>query len=868
MAKRRKRGLTRPVTIPIRTLSSGVGRQAPSKRLPTEAENLDNCFVTLEKSVEKRNGFQIVPRSDSDHDGLELFNEDGNDFLIFWLQVSDRLRYLLMLNFKASDNDSQLVYLYKLTSSGLAHVPFTYEPTDSERAYLTFGNNIYTARESLRIVNVGANILILNKNVSAGFSSGEEGYKFDLNGIMDNTVVDVKGKADTYETTVLVDPEGKAVPWNEFESWLIGDEFIYSNQVRRQVGADLVTPPANGWEYDEGNSEFLRNTSFIDVRDYSYPRPDDAHLGQSMVNLSNIRFPPLASDVTAHNGAASKIGNNYPTIGDGNGNGKVYYLASSFGGITPGYYRVKSRDERPYLHKILTPDSSSRLDEDRMPHKLFLSSEGAWEITAIDWDPRTGGTNDTNPGISVFKDGDGVVQQVPLGSMAFYRDRLFISASDTIFSSTMGDYTDFWIEDPSNIVATDPVDIQASANKYTPIISMIPFSDFLFINTDSDTQYELLGSENQITPFTAELAPTAFYSTALMVEPQLMGSQVYFYGRNRMYLYFSSRVNNINKAVEVSAHCPQYLPSNFSSPSVAASRDTIFVVDEDQRNHVYGYTNRFSGDQVVQNAFFRFILPEDVSVYNVQEFDDNLYMLITIPTISGGDRFTLVKMPLGSEDYNKPRIDLRTRLVIDSVGNDQTDPNAVFDSSTNLTTFTLPISDPNINEAILYSGWGNDNYARLIPTIVSSESTDDTTSITVLGDYTTLGGIIHFGRSFTMTVELSPQFQRDDGNNVIDGVLNMRTIHLRHANTGDYRIEATRRNRDPVVSTFNIQEVDSLSDPLPLEIYEKDGEFVAQVFGFGAETSISIISDYPTPVNITQMEIKGKFKSIHSTSLT
>ena len=151
MAKRRKRGLTRPVTIPIRTLSSGVGRQAPSKRLPTEAENLDNCFVTLEKSVEKRNGFQIVPRSDSDHDGLELFNEDGNDFLIFWLQVSDRLRYLLMLNFKASDNDSQLVYLYKLTSSGLAHVPFTYEPTDSERAYLTFGNNIYTARESLKV---------------------------------------------------------------------------------------------------------------------------------------------------------------------------------------------------------------------------------------------------------------------------------------------------------------------------------------------------------------------------------------------------------------------------------------------------------------------------------------------------------------------------------------------------------------------------------------------------------------------------------------------------------------------------------------------------------------------------------------------
>lgn len=40
--------------VAISSLSGGVGRQAPSKRLNTEAENIDNCLVTLEKSVEKR----------------------------------------------------------------------------------------------------------------------------------------------------------------------------------------------------------------------------------------------------------------------------------------------------------------------------------------------------------------------------------------------------------------------------------------------------------------------------------------------------------------------------------------------------------------------------------------------------------------------------------------------------------------------------------------------------------------------------------------------------------------------------------------------------------------------------------------------
>ena len=58
------------VRIPIFSLSSGVGRQAFTKRLPTEAENIDNCFVTLEKSISKRSGFEFFSPID-----------DGNDVL-------------------------------------------------------------------------------------------------------------------------------------------------------------------------------------------------------------------------------------------------------------------------------------------------------------------------------------------------------------------------------------------------------------------------------------------------------------------------------------------------------------------------------------------------------------------------------------------------------------------------------------------------------------------------------------------------------------------------------------------------------------------------------------------------------------------
>ena len=50
----RQRGFN--TRIPIYTLSGGVGRQAPSKRLPSEAQELDNAIPTLERSIEKRSG--------------------------------------------------------------------------------------------------------------------------------------------------------------------------------------------------------------------------------------------------------------------------------------------------------------------------------------------------------------------------------------------------------------------------------------------------------------------------------------------------------------------------------------------------------------------------------------------------------------------------------------------------------------------------------------------------------------------------------------------------------------------------------------------------------------------------------------------
>ena len=53
-------------------------------------------------------------------------------------------------------------------------------------------------------------------------------------------------------------------------------------------------------------------------------------------------------------------------------------------------------------------------------------------------------------------------------------------------------------------------------------------------------------------------------------------------------------------------------------------------------------------------------------------------------------------------------------------------------------------------------------------------------------------------------------------------------------------------------------------DPLALEATEVTGEAIAKVFGSAGDTQLSIVSDTPNPVNITQIQLKGIFNEKYS----
>ncbi len=1011
MAKRKSRVQSLSTRIPINTLSSGVGRQAPSKRLPTEAQNIDNAMVTLEKSISKRSGFEnIDPRvSNTWKDKWDFgINPNNKNLWYSWLDIAEDARYLIIINFEATSASDRLIWVKRILSSGWEDVsPSNADIPDYVRAYITYGGG--DPNDVLKAISIGQNILILNRNVKAGFSSNETGpaadeewsetfnssyFKVTPNGTtgialedelstksktgngtglvvrMNRTAagepttvaevvsagngyklrevvtllnsegdetpctieilnpanslidldgnptssIDTKGRPITYYTTIPQDPLAKAREWNKFDNYIAGDEVIYGTSSSNRVvyktdedvegGASATAPNAtNTWEprpADDGGSEAFH----IPVEDWVYPDPTTPELGQSLADFSKIKFPPNANDMIANNGFSisteyvidrteTTLASLYPTTGSSDGRGKIYYTSGSYLTALPGYYRIISDSApnggtgRPYTQRVRTPDGHSYIDNRRMPMRFALKNASTFAFEEIEWDPRTTGSKESNPGPAVFTKEDKSARHVPINSMAFYRGRLFLSAEDSLFSSQIGNFDNLWVDNPSNIVATDPLDLQASSNKYSRINAMIPFADYLFINTDSDTQFELMGSENQITPFTAELAPTAFYSTAPMVDPILMGSQIYFFAPNKMYLYFSTGTANINNAVEVSSHCPDYLPKNFGVVGTAPSRDTVFFVDRDNKNHLYMYTNRFSGDQVIQNAFHRWTLDENYSIEAASFFDDYVYVVVSYRRSGSTHTIKLMRCLLSEENLETPRIDDRYVLTLsDTVIEGTGGPvkSTSYDPNTNQTTFYLPrlwadvTSYDSIDAVILGETFEDRKYEQLtilektLSYVTDVNGTNYTlTTVVVEGDYSNdafPSGEIYFGKRYTMNVELSPQFYRDDQNNVINGVLNLRTMHTRHFNTGRYEVAVQRRGRTENKTIFDVAQLGAFGQTLAdTPLYEEQGELTSKVYGHASDVSIFIRSNDTTPCNITNIELRGKFKPVYSSVL-
>ena len=199
-----------PTTLFVRSFKDGVGRQAPSKRLPTEAQDLINTVVTVERSAEKRPGTQAATCTENDGTTITTYGDlelpsSPDDMFHYWFDLTPSTVFLVSVDYKGTDNE--LLHIHRVDHNG--GIPSirkvtSVNPDSSIRNYVRAGNDTYEAREALEIVSLGPTLLLLNKAVPTGYTSDANGKEFDLFGLV-TTDDDPIGAPESYTSASATD---------------------------------------------------------------------------------------------------------------------------------------------------------------------------------------------------------------------------------------------------------------------------------------------------------------------------------------------------------------------------------------------------------------------------------------------------------------------------------------------------------------------------------------------------------------------------------------------------------------------------------------------------------------------------------------
>lgn len=543
---------------------------------------------------------------------------------------------------------------------------------------------------------------------------------------------------------------------------------------------------------------------------------------QNVENWSYLQLPPDSNDNQLPNGHQN----------DGIGTGKVWYCREDYLDKPAGWWIARSGDQAPWYSRVRSESANSVFDEYTLPLMLTSLGPNSWTIGPAPWSPRLSGDLSNNKGPSFINGA------APISAMALWRNRLWLASGNTIVSSRANDLFDLWIDNVNSIVDEDPIDVVAVSSEVSTVTWMTPINDFLQINTTGKVQFELAGSQNFISPTTAELSPTSFYGALPQARPVLMGNALFFPDTQRLYAYMPTMGANINPANDVSFHVRGYLPSNVRITAVAESENQVMMVNEDAKNEIYCYTSRFEGNQQTLSAFHRWVLDSGSSVHAMRVFDDDVYILNShsgVPYIE--------KAQTGRPNDTLPLID---RLV--SV-------QGTYSPATEETTFEIPWDEHPADYAVKSEQWTDSAGTPLSPEVIGS--TWSAGQVIVPGNFSEYP--IYFGLKYNFKAELPKLFLRDGNNNVVFGSLNLKNAAVRYANTGDFKVLVGTFNREPTEQIFAATNIGDADAQLGTRLVEELGEFHFPIGGEALDTTISFESDFAQPVNLTQLDITADF---------
>ena len=296
--------------------------------------------------------------------------------------------------------------------------------------------------------------------------------------------------------------------------------------------------------------------------------------------------------------------------------------------------------------------ANAKMDPTKMPIQIVRtaytgdgSTPAVFTTNQVSWSDRLTGNDKINPAPSIIDNDD------KISDISFHRNRLVLSGQENVVFSQAGDFFNFFLDNPKNVVDSDPIDLALSSEEVTLIDYMHPFRQTLMIFTKAGRQFELNAPE-ALTPSTASISPSTQYKTR-SIRPMPLGHMIYFIGDQKdasilwEYYYDDSRVTN--SAADATAHVFGLLPQNIRGLETSPNNDMVFVLPLDCEN-IYVYQFHWVGNRKEQSAWSRWRFDNSYKIKDFGVIRNNLYILVAdVPTIGSTNIWTLEKIPISRQ---------------------------------------------------------------------------------------------------------------------------------------------------------------------------------------------------------------------------
>ena len=509
-------------------------------------------------------------------------------------------------------------------------------------------------------------------------------------------------------------------------------------------------------------------------------------------------------------------------------------------------YYVRWNGDR--WEECAAPALLTTLNATTMPHQLRPTGTGSWVFEqAGPWSPRKVGDEETNPLPSFIG--------TAIRGLFFFRNRLGFLAGDSVILSRAGSYFNFFASSATQVLATDPIDLGATAEQVNTLDWVVPYNETLLVFASGKQQFVLTAGD-VLSPATARLLPSTTFETDNAARPAPLGNRLVFPSNTgsftQLSLYRVSEDTVTNRAENLTEHVPSYIPSDPLALVASTAVKALVVIPRGttQVLPLFKYETD-DRDVLTQKAWQRIIFEstDTVRVLGALWRGRTLVLAMHVQSSadpSGGGRFRLESI-----DFEPKAVDPETNFGV-RLDARATVTAGAFDGT--VTAITVP-----------YLQTGPITLIKVVPGVepvdlvqsggVIHDTVNLRTIFSVVGNYA--GASVIVGRPFMFRYVFSEAVLRDPQGNPIEHTkLKLVRMLVRYRATGYFVAKVVnllrgaysypRAGRDIGVPGQGASQL-SLSD----------GTFSVPVQAVSTATVVSIESDSYFPVNLPFAEWVG-----------